>query len=257
MSSAQGQERPISKDLVYSTVGNSNRLLDVYYPQTPAPRAGYPLIVSIHGGAWEGADRHSDLILRKLTEHGFALASVDYRLSHEAVYPAQIDDVRESVHWLVANAASLHLDTNKIVATGISAGGHLALLLGLSQTTGDRTIKGVCALYGPTDLTKYADVKGPNAVTRLLGGPITEKITLAKEASPLSYVSKNSVPVMLFHGEKDELVPVAQSIALDDAMKAAGAKSTLIIYQDRGHAFGLDDATVMEVGKFYERCFQD
>lgn len=255
---ARGEESA-DKDILYRTVGTRHLYLDIFYPQTPAPAAGYPLIVSIHGGAWAYADRHNDLILRKLTNHGFALASVDYRLSGEAKYPAQIDDVRESVQWLVQHAGSLHFDTNKIVATGISAGGHLALLLALSQSPGDRTIKAVCALYGPADLVEILppNMRGDstNAVAALLGGPVAEKLSLAREASPITYVRKDSVPVLLFHGEKDALVPVAQSIALDNALKAAGAQSTLVIYKDKGHAFGLDDAALLDVEKFYERSF--
>jgi len=253
-------EKSTDRDIVYRTVGTRKLYLDLYYPKAPAPAAGYPLIVSIHGGAWAYADRHNDLILRKLTDFGFALASVDYRLSGEAKYPAQIDDVREAVRWLVEHASSLHVDTNKIVATGISAGGHLALLLGLSQPPGDHTIKAVCALYGPADLVEILPPKmrgdRTNAVAALLGGSVSEKLSLARAASPITYVRKDSIPVMLFHGEKDELVPVAQSIALDHALKAAGAQSTLTIYKDKGHAFGLDDAALLEVEKFYEHSFK-
>jgi acetyl esterase/lipase len=261
ISFACADDQPTSKDLVYSTIGTRKLLLDIYYPQTPAPTNGYPLIISIHGGAWAYADRHNDLILRKLTQHGYALASIDYRVSGEAKYPAQIDDTRQSVRWLVEHAGSLHLDANKIVATGISAGGHLALLLALSQPPNDHTIKAVCALYGPSDMVamlppeKQNDTN--NAIAALLGGSVSEKLALAREASPITYVSKDSVPVMLFHGEKDKLVPVAQSIALDAALKAAGAQSTLIIYKDKGHAFGLDDAALLDVAKFYDRSLNN
>jgi acetyl esterase/lipase len=257
----RSDEKTADKDVVYRTVGTRKLFLDIYFPQTPAPAAGYPLIVSIHGGAWAYADRHNDLILRKLTDHGFALASVDYRLSGEAKYPAQIDDVRDSVRWLVQHAGSLHIDTNKVVATGISAGGHLALLLGLSQSPSDHTIKAVCALYGPADLAEILPPKmrgdTNNAVAALLGGSVSEKLALAREASPITYVRKDSVPILLFHGEKDELVPIAQSIALDNALKTTGAQSTLTIYKDKGHAFGLDDAALLDVEKFYERSFNN
>ncbi|HEX3800985.1 MAG TPA: alpha/beta hydrolase [Verrucomicrobiae bacterium] len=257
----RADDERVTKDLVYSTVNGRKLLLDFYRPATPPPADGYPLIISIHGGAWAGADRHNDLILRKLTNSGYALASIDYRVSGEAKYPAQIDDCREAVRWLVANAASLHVNTNKFVATGISAGGHLSLLLGLSQPHGDRTIKAVCALYGPADLVEILPPdmrdKKSNAVAALLGGSVTEKLALAREASPITYVSKDSIPILLYHGEQDKLVPVAQSIALNAAMKAAGAQSTLVIYKDKGHAFGLDDQALAQVKEFYDRCLKD
>jgi len=247
-----------SRDLVYSTVGGHKLLLDIFYPDTPAPASGYPLILSLHGGAWAYADRHNDLILRKLTHQGYALASIDYRLSGEAIFPAQIDDARQAVQWLAEHATSLRIDTNKLVATGISAGGHLALLLGLSQPPGARPIKAVCALYGPTDLITILPPamrnQSTNVLAALLGGPVSNKLELAREASPITYVRKDSVPVLLFHGEKDALVPVAQSIALDSALKTAGAQSTLVIYRDKGHAFDLDDAALLDVKKFYDRC---
>ncbi len=261
ISLVHGEDQSSSRDLVYSTVAGRKLLLDIYYPTNPAPAAGFPLIISIHGGAWAYADRHNDLILRKLTNAGYALASIDYRVSGEAIYPAQVDDTRRAVKWLDEHANSLRIDTNKMVATGISAGGHLALLLGLSQPSGDRTIKAVCALYGPTDLITILPPEmrnqSTNAVAALLGGAVSNKLEFAREASPITYVREDSVPVLLFHGEKDALVPVAQSIALDSALRAAGAESTLVIYKDKGHAFGLDDAALLEVNKFYDRCLGD
>jgi acetyl esterase/lipase len=261
ISLARGVDQRVKKDLVYRTVGERKLFLDIYYPPTASPIAGYPLIISIHGGAWAYADRHNDLILRKLTDGGYALASIDYRLSGEAKYPAQIDDTREAVQWLVKHAATLRLDPHKMVATGISAGGHLALLLALSQLPGNRSIKAVCALYGPSDLIAMLPPeqrdKSTNPIAALLGAPVSKQLALARAASPITYVSKDSVPVMLFHGEQDKLVPVEQSIALDAALKAAGAQSTLIIYKDKGHAFGLDDEALRKVKEFFDRSLKN
>jgi acetyl esterase/lipase len=261
LAAVRGDEQSVKKDIAYRTVGTHKLLLDIYYPQTAPPAAGYPLIISIHGGAWAYADRHNDLILRKLTDDGYALVSIDYRLSGEAKYPAQIDDTRAAVKWLVKHAATLHLDPEKMVVTGISAGGHLALLLALSQPPGDRAIKAVCALYGPADLIAILPPEqrsqNTNPVAALLGGPVAEELDLARAASPITYVSKDSVPVMLFHGAQDKLVPVKQSIDLDAALKAVGAQSTLIIYQDKGHAFGLDDEALHTVKNFFDRSLKN
>jgi dipeptidyl aminopeptidase/acylaminoacyl peptidase len=119
----------------------------------------------------------------------------------------------------------------------------------------------ITIVHGPTDLTTILPPemrnKSTNVVAGLLGGPVSEEILLAREASPISYVSKDLIPTMLFHGEKDKLVSVAQSITLNAALKAAGAQSTLIIYTDKGHAFALSDATLLDVEKFFEQAFKD
>ncbi len=257
-SPAQGQDRPSkSRNIVYREAGTEKLKLDFYMPQTAAPASGYPLIVSIHGGGWETGNRFEDYIFREMTQRGFALASIDYRLSSEAKYPAQFEDVRAAVKWLVGNSASWHLDTNQFFAAGFSAGGHLALMLGLAQNPGDRTIKAVCALYPPTDLTTILPGKmrseTNNPVADLLGGPLTEKLALAREASPITYVRKDSVPVLLFHGDADNVVPLAQSQALSRAMKAAGAKCTLMVYPNQGHGFWLQNGDLAQVASFFEK----
>lgn len=254
-------QQPSSKDVLYREVGTQKLYLDVYTPRTPAPSTGYPLVISIHGGAWEMGDRHADALMRRLTYRGFALASVDYRLCSQAKYPAQIDDVRESVRWLEAHAASYNFDTNRIFATGFSAGGHLALLLGLSQKPGDRTVKAVCALYPPTDLVTILPVamrsQTNNPVADLLGGPVSEKLALAREASPISYVGRDSVPVLIYHGDADTLVPLAQSQSLEAAMKAAGAKCTLIVCRGQGHGFAPSDYALYQIARFFQNAVED
>lgn len=250
----QGQP-PAGKDILFSEPGTNKLFLDISIPRFAPPIAGYPLIVSIHGGAWERGDRHSDAGLRKLTERGYALACIDYRLASQAKYPAQIDDVREAVRWLVKHASGYHFDTNRIFAIGASAGGHLSLLLGLSQKSGDRTIKAVCAFYPPTDLVSIVPParlsETDNPVADLLGGPVSERLALAHEASPITYVRKDSVPVLIFHGDADTLVPVTQSQSLEAALKAAGANCTLIVYRGYPHGFGPREAGLDRIAKFF------
>jgi acetyl esterase/lipase len=248
-------QRPANKDILFSEPGTNKLFLDIYSPRFAHPLAGYPLVISIHGGAWELGDRHSDAALRKLTERGYALASIDYRLASQAKYPAQIDDVREAVSWLVKHAGEYHLDTNRIFAIGASAGGHLSLLLGLSQKPGDHMIKAVCAFYPPTDLVSIVPParrgEADNPVADLLGGPISERLALAREASPITYVRKDSVPVLIFHGDADTLVPVAQSQSLETALKAAGANCTLIVNPGYPHGFGPGEATLDRIARFF------
>ena len=259
-SHGQGQ-RPSTKDILFNEPGTNKLFLDIYSPRFASPIAGYPLIVSIHGGAWERGDRHSDAGLRKLTERGYALASIDYRLASQAKYPAQIDDVRRAVSWLVKHAGEYHFDTNRIFAIGASAGGHLSLLLGLSQKPGDRTIKAVCALYPPTDLVSIVPPEkrgeADNPVADLLGGPVSERLALAREASPITYVRKESVPVLILHGDADTLVPVAQSRSLEAAMKAAGANCTVVVYRGYPHGFGPGEAGLDRIAKFFRDSVKD
>jgi acetyl esterase/lipase len=236
-------------------------MLDLYLPSSAAPTNGYPLVVSIHGGAWEVGDRHDDFIFREMTQWGYALASVDYRLCSEAKYPAQLEDVREATKWLAENSASWHIDTNRFFAAGFSAGGHLALMLGLAQKPGERAIKAVCALYPPTDLTTILPQRmrsdSNNPVADLLGAPLTEKLALAREASPITYVRKDSVPVLMYHGDSDNVVPLSQSEALNRAMKVVGAKCTLMVYPHQGHGFWLQDGDLARVAKFFEKSAKD
>jgi acetyl esterase/lipase len=182
-------------------------------------------------------------------------------LSDEAKYPAQIDDVREAVKWLVEHSASYHFDTNKIFAIGVSAGGHLSLLLGLSQKPADRTIKAVCAFYPPSDLVAILPEnmrdQTNNPVAELLGGPVSQKLALAREASPMTYVRKDSVPVLIYHGDADTLVPLAQSKSLDAALKAAGAQSTLILYKGQGHGFAPGDNALFQIANFFKNAVKN
>lgn len=256
--------QPSSKDILYSERGTNKLFLDIYSPRLAPPPAGFPLVVSIHGGAWEVGNRHGNANLRKfigLTDRGYALASIDYRLASQAKYPAQIDDVREAVKWLVKHAGGYHFDTNRIFAVGASAGGHLSLLLGLSQKPGDRTIKAVCAFYPPTDLVSImppamrSDTNNP--IAELLGGSLSDRLALAREASPMTYVRKDSVPVLIFHGDADKLVPVAQSQSLEVALKAAGANCTLIVHPGYPHGFRPGEDELDRIAKFFRDSVKD
>jgi acetyl esterase/lipase len=260
--SSRGEDvRPSIKNVVFQESGPRKLLLDIYNPQSPPPASGYPLIVYLHGGAWEYGTRHEAVLLRKLTNEGYAIAGLDYRLSSEAKFPAQIDDVRQGVQWLVANAAAYHFDTNRIFAAGLSAGGHLSLLLGLSQKPGDRTIKAVCAFYPPTDLVAIIPLVGrgrtDNPVADLLGGSVMSKMALAKEASPMTYIRKDSVPSLIFHGDEDTLVPLSQSTSLDAAMKTVGASCTVVVRKGEGHAFLPDDKMLSQIAKFFESAVKN
>lgn len=254
-----------SSDQLYARHDGRNLYLDLYYPKTSPPPGGYPLIVCFHGGGWISGSKKRDLFFNELTRSGFAVASVQYRLSTQAKYPEQLRDIRAAARWLFDRAASLQVNPQKFVAAGASAGGHLALLLAFSQ---DREFSGmvsvphdmfkaVCALYPPTDLVtiipEYRRDRYDNLVCMLLAGTVNGRIVLAREGSPSSYVSKVSPPVFLVHGDQDPIVPLEQSESLAKALHEDGVETTLVVYRGSSHGFRPLPATIDQIERFFQR----
>ena len=179
---------------------------------------------------------------------GYAVASINYRFSQHAVFPAQIEDCKAAIRWLRANAAKYHLDPDHIGVWGASAGGHLVALLG---TTGgvkdlegqggnlDQSSRVQCVVdwFGPTELTTMGEQgdKPGSPVALLIGGPAPENKQKARKASPLTYVSKDAAPFLIMHGDKDNVVPLRQSELLAEALKKAGVEVTLQVVKGNGH----------------------
>jgi len=202
-------------------------------------------------------DKYADMSYMKNTvkgfvDNGYALASIDYRYSTEAVFPAQIQDCNQALEFLYEHADQYKLDKNRIALIGFSAGGHLASLMGLSNNNDVKSfypngkkpsfkIKAVLDFYGPADFLTMAaakpDVlnnpKSPEAL--LLGAMAFERPDLAKAASPVSYVDKNDPPFFIVQGEKDESVPYSQSVLLSSFLKQAGVKNELTIVTGAPH----------------------
>jgi acetyl esterase/lipase len=228
--------------------------MDLYVPQTARPA---PVVVWIFGGSWKYGSNGYHLNLRDLTASGIAIASIQYRLSGTAKYPAQLEDCRAAVQWLRANGARYGIDPHRIGASGESAGGHLAALLGTVE--GAPSIRAVCALYPPTDLVAlgrmYETPNHSSDIDKLLGGPIEQKLTLAKEGSPVHHVTRSSPPFLIFHGADDTLVPLAQSQELQRRLTRAGVGSRLIVVPGKGHWFLLDRSQIAEVARFFQEHF--
>lgn len=229
----------------------------------PSGEGRHPVVVWIHGGAWQFGDRRDlpptlapDAVFDALLEAGIAVASIDYRLSREAVFPAQLHDAKSAVRYLRHHADQLDLDTDRIGVWGESAGGHLAALVGL---TGDRpelegnlgvtgpvsTVRAVVDWYGIADLTTMprleipSDVALPMELTvdpieQLLGEADPER---AQSASPTTYVTADAPPFLLVHGTEDFLVPVGQSRELHRALLEAGTEAELVTVEGAGHIF--------------------
>ncbi len=244
----------------YGKVGDRALVLDIIRPKV-LPKEPMPVVVWIHGGAWSGGSKSSGTsLLTPLAEKGYYCFSVEYRFSGEAIWPAQIQDCKCAIRWMRAHAGKYNIDPNRIGVWGGSAGGHLVALMG---TAGDvRMLEGkggwqdqssrvnaVCDWYGPTDFlwfydhakehVLFADMfknkQGQDLFEQLVGGPATELPGLCKQASPLSYVSKDDPPFLIMQGDKDQLVPMVQSEMLNDALKNAGVTCELMIMKGKGH----------------------
>jgi len=249
----------VLRDLVYGTGGGRDLRLDLYLPEE-APRP-MPLIVWVHGGGWRGGSKGRTRAAG-MTARGYAVASVEYRLSGEAVFPAQIHDVKAAVRWLRANAEEYGLDPRKFGAWGSSAGGHLVALLGTSGGVGalegeggsaDRSsrVQAVCDFFGPADLTRLGG-GARDPVARLLGGTRDEKPDLARLASPVTHVSEDDPPFLLVHGDRDPLVPVAQSRLLHQMLVRAKVPSRLHEVEGAGHGWRRNPTVDRLVEDFFD-----
>ena len=248
----------IARDVVYARMGGRELALDMYWhPGADEPE---PLLVWVHGGAWMSGDKTWMPPVLYLLENGFAMASIDYRLSQEALFPAQIEDCKAVIRWLRANAARYNLNPDWVGAWGESAGGHLSALLGTAggvtawdQQGGNREyssrVQAVCDWFGPSDLLQMGVMKSgfdhnaPDAPEALLiGGPVQENKEKASQANPITYISPETPPFFIMHGEQDDVVPIGQSELLHRALVEAGLDSTLMVIPGMGHG-------VMELGE--------
>jgi acetyl esterase/lipase len=232
-----------AKDVVYK----AGLALDFY----AVPRPGtHPLIVSIHGGGWREGDK-SECLPERLgfPARGYAVACVNYRLSGQAIFPAQIEDVRDAIAYLRANAVRFGVDPRRFVAWGPSAGGHLVALAGTTSRTAVFTMDGnasavqaVIDYFGPIDLTAMATTPGyfahqsaDSAPSELLGGPVLQRPDQARQANPVTYLDPADPPVLIVHGTADPVSPVAQSYLFRDALKAAGVTVELHVIDGAKH----------------------
>jgi acetyl esterase/lipase len=260
----------LDRDVQYGNGGGHAIVLDIVRPRE-ASKEQRPAIVFIHGGGWSGGNKESAIgsLVPFAATGKYFCATVEYRLSGEATWPAQIQDCKAAIRWLKANAEKYNVDPERIGVWGGSAGGHLVSMLGL--TGGIRDLEGnggspdqssrvacVVDFCGPSDFLSIAKAKadtGRNAygpVSKLLGGPVEENEELAKAASPLTYVSKDAPPFLIVHGTADNTVPLAQAESLYEALRRSGADATFVKIEGGGH--GIGGAEVLgRVRDFFDR----
>ena len=250
-------------DVPYIADGDSSQRLDLYFPEKPAEHP-QPLLVWIHGGGWAGGSKSNPPYLYQL-KRGYIVASLEYRFSQKALFPAQIQDCQAAIRWLRANAKKYNIDPDHIGVGGASAGGHLAALLGTSggknafpaiggnEDQSDR-VQAVCDVFGPTDFWTVVqqDKEDKNVknvfkwnngdpYSKLIGGVLGKDKEKCDAVSPVHYVSKENPPFLILHGDHDAAVPYAQSVELKDLLSKADVSVTLQKLPGAGHggpAFG-------------------
>lgn len=265
----EAQMAPIlHADLVYVPGSKlKSQTLDLFLPGS-ASTEKVPVVVWIHGGAWIGGDKRPAPV-RDLINKGIAVAAINYRLSNEAIFPAQIHDCKAAIRFLRANALKHNLDPNRIGVWGMSAGGHLALLVGATGAdpvfegnsgNNDQSsqVQAVCDWCGVSDMflvsEKTWDQKG-SAFTSLLGGDLESKKELAKTASPIFYVTKDDPPILIMHGDKDKTVSYKHSEALYEALQKSGVPSKFVTVKNGSHSF-FEPKELAQVADFFQEQFE-
>jgi acetyl esterase/lipase len=233
----------VAENITYLTASNWDAKLDVYTPRSEGP---HPTVLHIHGGGWVNGSRES-IVLRTLPwlEMGFAVVNVSYRLGRVALAPAAVEDCLCALKWIARNAKQYGFDVNRIVTTGYSAGGHLALTtamlprsLGLdSQCPGTEPVK-VAAVVNWFGITDVADLlQGENVrsyAVQWFGGQ-QDRLALARRISPLTHVQSNLPPVLTIHGDADPTVPYAQAVKFHEALGRAGVPTELVTIPNGKH----------------------
>ncbi|QDU41523.1 Carboxylesterase NlhH [Maioricimonas rarisocia] len=246
----------LTADISYADTDHARQRLDLLLPKERTTDKPLPVVVFIHGGGWRNGDKLAGRrqVARFVGTGEFAGASIGYRLSGDATWPAQIHDCKAAIRWLRANAAEHGLDPERIGVMGSSAGGHLVAMLGTSGDVEDlegdlgphtgvsSRVSCVIDLYGPTDFLTMNlrpgafDHESPSSPESLLiGGPIREHPDRVRHASPLTYVTEDDPPFLIIHGTDDRLVLIEQSQLLQTALKEADVDVLMIPVTGGGH----------------------
>jgi len=261
-----GQEFSNSwKDVNYAGDTNTYHNLDIYLPKTQ--KKSYPVIISIYGSAWMANNmKGSDLkVLGKpLLDAGFAVVTPNHRSSKDALFPAQIHDIKAVIRYLRANAAKYQIDTSFIGITGSSSGGNMAAMAGTTRFVKEQTLEEVTVdiegslgnftnysssvdavvdWFGPTNMlvmdscggTVFTHNAADSPASLYIGGPIQEHKAKCLLASPTTYIDKNDPPFLIFHGDKDNVVPFCQSELLYKELKENGVQCEFHLVPEGQH----------------------
>lgn len=269
-------------DLPYADTENPRQRLDFHAPKSQRRGKDLPLVVFIHGGAFLYGDRKPEpppgdsggvnLMLSMVASGDYVGASIGYRMSTEAQWPAQIHDCKAAIRWLRARARKLGIDPNRIGVMGTSAGGHLAALLGTSGQ--ERALEGelgkhlktssevTCVVdqYGPTDFLALHGEENRDPGTpaaKLFGGPVPDRRDAAREASPLTYAKAGGPPFLILHGTRDPIVSFNQSELLAAALEKAGSPVTFVHVINGGHGGFSSPEVPRRIVAFFDKHLRD
>jgi len=248
----------VEKGILYSTAGGEKLLLDMAAPVEGGP---YPAVLLLHGGAWSlgsrselsraGRDKDgkpTPSMIETVAARGYVAVTASYRLAPKFKFPAQIEDARTAVRFLRANAKKYNLNPDKIAAGGFSAGGHLALLLGMADKDSfenkeypeqSSRVQCVISFFGPADLSLYAASEGlvDAYMVPWLGKACKTDRETFKKASPIEYVTKDDPPVLMIHGTADFVVPIIHSERMLKKLIDAGVSAELVTVKGEGHGW--------------------
>jgi acetyl esterase/lipase len=244
----------VERNILYATAGGEELMLDLAAPTSGGP---YPAVLLLHGGAWTMGSRKdlsvsdrkgSPSLIEQIAAQGYVVASASYRLAPKHKFPAQIEDARTAVRFLRTNAKKYNLDPDKIAAGGFSAGGHLALLLGLADKDSFKNdeypeqssrVQCVVDFFGPTDMSLYAASEAVEDIYMVpfLGKACKTDKTVYAKASPIEYVTKDDPPILIIHGNVDFVVPIVHSERLLKKLTDAGVKGEMITVKGEGHGW--------------------
>jgi acetyl esterase/lipase len=253
----------IKNNIVYKSIQNNHLALDLYLPN--GTDSNFPLLVWFHGGAWLRGSKEefihkNNLLVNTLLKEGYAIASVNYRLSYEAKFPSQIQDCNDAINFLWSQSETLNLDKNKIAVMGRSAGAHLASLVATSNSHKLKeffstpsypkfTINAVVNFFGPSDFIALRGNSGQidhddpeSAEAQLLGHSPLLRPDIAKWASPTTYVDENTPPFIILHGNNDQVVPYSQSTLLKSYLDLAYIENKYFVADGAGHGDPIFDS---------------
>lgn len=267
----------LEADIPYAGTDNPRQRLNLLLPRTPKGARPLPVIVYIHGGAWLGGDRSGGhgRLASFVAGGEYAGVSCGYRLTREAIWPAQIHDCKAAIRWIRANANKYNLDPDKIGVIGESAGGHLVAMLGTSG--GVKELEGnlgshkdissrvrcVVDEFGPAELLAMQgagsrmDHDGADSPEgKLVGGRVKDKKEVAIAASPVTYVSADDPSFLIIHGNKDPLVPYNQSERLSAVLKKAKVECYFITVDGAGHGGFRNPEVQKRERQFFDKCLR-
>ena len=234
----------VQPDVVYGSANNTPLKLDIWYQH--ADKTPRPTLVYFHGGGWIfGAKAYSILHFLPFLEKGWRVVDVEYRMASNSLAPAAVEDTRCALRWVFRNAKQWNFDTSKIVLTGHSAGGHLALITAMlpektpldNACYGDEklNVAAVVNWYGITDVNDVIQGANTKNYAMMWMGSQANAAEIARSVSPLTYVRPGLPPILTIHGDKDDVVPYSHATRLHEALQKAGVKNQLLTIKNGGH----------------------